>query len=510
MSIVVRRLACVDLPSFPLQLLVRRHPEWRDLPSAVVTQDTPQGEILQINRAARRAGILPGQLYASALSLCTYLRAGTVTDEDVNSGVELVARRLDRFTPSVEAVEGEPGVFVADASGLERLHETPVAWGEAVSGDLEEVHLKCTVAVGFTRFGSYALARSRRGVIVPDDPAAEAAAARGTSLEHMGLPSTVRDDLFKLGVRTVGQLLELPPGGLLERFGPGAHRLFHMAAGTAWCPIDPRRFPDPPVRRAQLDFPDSDSTRLLFLAKRLIAPLLREVADRGEALAELQMKLDLDHAPDRSESISPAAPTLDQPQILDLVRLRLESMNLEAGVVEMTLFARTVTATVDQLRLFREHAGRDPEAADRAFARIKARFGHDSVVRARLVDGHLPEASFRWEPLPPTPPSEQVFPRAAGAKRESESPRQSTLIRRIFEKPIPMNTRPVCGPSGVHLRGLEHEPVVKVTGPYIISGGWWHREQHREYHFAQTADGQIMWVYFDRSRRRWYLHGTVE
>jgi protein ImuB len=57
---------------------------------------------------------------------------------------------------------------------------------------------------------------------------------------------------------------------------------------------------------------------------------------------------------------------------------------------------------------------------------------------------------------------------------------------------------------------MGYEPVIRVTGPYLVSGGWWHREVTREYHFAETKDGQILWIYYDRRRRRWFVQGTVE
>ena len=53
---VVDRMACVDVPAFPLQLLIRRYPEWTALPAAVVEYDRPQGVILWVNEPARRAG----------------------------------------------------------------------------------------------------------------------------------------------------------------------------------------------------------------------------------------------------------------------------------------------------------------------------------------------------------------------------------------------------------------------------------------------------------------------
>jgi protein ImuB len=79
--------------------------------------------------------------------------------------------------------------------------------------------------------------------------------------------------------------------------------------------------------------------------------------------------------------------------------LRLESLQLAAGAIEIELTAETCTATSEQLRLIREGPARDLEAANRALARLRAEFGDDAVVCARLIDGHLPEARFTWEPL---------------------------------------------------------------------------------------------------------------
>ena len=61
--------ACIDLPAFPLQLLLRKHPDWRLHPAAVVEADTPQGTILWINEKARVAGIRTGMRYAAEEAL---------------------------------------------------------------------------------------------------------------------------------------------------------------------------------------------------------------------------------------------------------------------------------------------------------------------------------------------------------------------------------------------------------------------------------------------------------
>jgi protein ImuB len=56
---------------------------------------------------------------------------------------------------------------------------------------------------------------------------------------------------------------------------------------------------------------------------------------------------------------------------------------------------------------------------------------------------------------------------------------------------------------------MGHAPFTRIVGPYVVSGGWWVREVYREYHFAETESGKIVWVYFDKKRRRWFVHGEV-
>jgi hypothetical protein len=58
--------------------------------------------------------------------------------------------------------------------------------------------------------------------------------------------------------------------------------------------------------------------------------------------------------------------------------------------------------------------------------------------------------------------------------------------------------------------GPRYGTVDKLIGPYVFSGGWWNREIQREYYFAETRRGDILWLYYDRVRRRWCLQGAVE
>ena len=491
-------LACVNLPAFPLQLLLRRRREWADYPVAVVAEDKPQASILWVNEKARRAGILPGLRYAAAASLAYELRAAGVSSAEIESGTTELLRRLARFSPQVEPAREEPGVFWLGVAGLNLLYSSLKEWSRMIHADLRAQNFRAHLVVGWTRFGTYALAKARQGITVFTDPAAEHAAALEVSLEDLDLERDLRDMLHKLGIKTVGAFLALPPGGLSERFGSEAYRLYQSASRELWTGLQPWTIKDPIRQKVLLDDPETDVTRLLFLIKRALHPILTVLAAQSEVLAELWIAFLVEKNGWCKEQIRPAAPTLDDVQVLDLVRLRLESVQFSAGVMEIELVAGAVPATCEQLQFFAEGRTRDLDAANRALARLRAEFGDQAVVRARLTDGHLPEARFTWEPL-----QKVQTPRPqAGAPR--------TLVRRILAKPAPLASDPRSRDDGWLLLGPKFGSVDRLSGPYIFSGGWWTRAIHREYYFAETRRGALLWIYYDRPRRRWFLQGWAE
>jgi protein ImuB len=500
----VDRTACIDLPAFPLQILLRMHPDWRQHPAAVVEADTPQGTILWINEKARVAGIATGMRYAAGLSLASGLRAAVVSAREIEDQVSEIAELLRRFTPSVEPGEGEPGVFWLDAKGLTRLFGSLDEWASSLHAEIVRAGYYASVAVGFDRFAAYAVAKERRKgdkkfPVLFKTPADERAAAREVRLDRLALPTAGRDTLLKLGVTTVGQFVDLPLDGVGVRFGPEVRRLHRLASGALTQPLAPEHPDVPAMRRLILDDPELDALRILARIEVEIGPLLDEIGAKGRALAELQIGFRFERLGDHLESIQPAAPTLVPKTLLELIRLRLQAVKqLPDGVMEIALIARETPAATKQRELFAVKKRRDLEAGAKALARVKAALGDAAVVRAELRDAHLPEASFSWEPMTALT---EAKPRLVDEPR---------LIRRVYPTPVPLPPSERHEPDGWLLRGLEQGPVVKVQGPYLVSGLWWSRPTFREYHYAETKTGENLWVFYDRGKNRWYLQGEVE
>ncbi len=490
------RLACADLPAFPLQILLSRETSWRGLPAAVVEEDRAQGRILWVNERARRAGVLPGHRYARALSLASELRAGVVPREEIGESSRRIADALRRLTPDVEPYANDAGAFFLSGAGLSGLFRSASAWGRSIRAALRDEGFESAVVVGFTRFGAYAVAKRGERLVTFEDLDAERRAAREVPLDRLGLAPELRDFLAKLGVRTVGDYLALPPEGLLLRFGDEAAKLHEIASGTLWDPLRPEAPVMPVEERIVLDdHPEGDSARLVFVIKGALVRLLAELAARGQALAALYVGLELERVERRADAtranvvnsqeelIRPAEPTLDAGVLLRLLHLRLESSPPSAAVREVRLRVAAVPARAEQLDLFRHMQRRDLRAAAEAIAQLRADLGNDAVQKAVLRDGHLPEAQFGWEPLDSVPSPK---PRPSGER---------SLVRRLHTKPLPLSVAP---------RGeVAH-------GPYVVSGGWWRAEVTRQYVFVETERGACLWLYYDERRGRWFLQGLVE
>lgn len=514
----MERLACVDFPEFPLQLLILKHPEWKRLPAAVVAQDKPQSEILWVSPEARAAGVLPGMRYAQGLSLATDLRAAEVPAEEVRAEVRQMADLLRRFSPEVEVSEEEPGVFWVNAAGLLGLFSSFDLWAQKVHATVTAAGLRASVVVGFRRFAVYAIAKGREGVLILRVPGEEDAILRGVSLSVLAIDPHLRDMLAKLGVHTVGEFLGLPAVAIRRRFGDKAARLYALALGDAHDPLAPA-FPVEPVTCVIfLDTPEGNSVRLLFTIQEHLHPLLAKLAKQGEVLRELEICFRLDQAgsgqrtplPGKVQNsemanreiggteralpaegatqalssssrreregeaptaspvegatqapiivvrIRPAEATLDETLIADLLRLKLEGSPLLAPAREIQVTAHGVPGSRQQIRLFLKAQRRDLAAANRALARIRAELGEEVVVRARLTDEHLPEARFTWEPLP-------------HLSRARPSPeRKPGLVRRLYSHPVPLRMISQQAREGQSIRDLHRDQVVRSWGPYVL------------------------------------------
>lgn len=504
------RITCVHVHALPLQILLRRNPAWRGQPTAVASHARPQAPIVAVNRAAHRARITVGMRCAAARALVPSLRVGVVAAEERADFCGELFLSLNDFSPRVEPCAELEGSFFLDPNGLAYLYGGLDAWTRALEQRLQGGRLVTSVITGFHRPRVHAIAQTHRGAWVLASPAHEATLVGPLRLSDLSLPPADCEALRALGVHTVLELLALERGALQDRFGASIGAL-HAALSTGDdVQISPTT-PHAPIEYTHhFDHAVHDRHRLLFAVKSSLAPLLRELSGRSLALRRILLTLRQERAAPVQDTLEPSAPTLDLMQLMDLARLRLEALIIPSPVTDLHLRVEGIEAPRTQLELFRTQTRRDLDAGDRALARLRASFGSSVVCVARPRAAHLPEARVDFVPT-----TSLRFPSAnthaaddiAAPSVPHRARAQPPFVRRIFTRPIPL--------PGPHHADVPHIPsrhgaIVRRSGPWRINGAWWARAVERDYYYLETSTGAILWVYIDRVRRRWFLHGEVD
>ncbi len=554
------RLACISLPKIDLQIVALRHPEWKKLPAVVVTEEKPLGTVTAANKLAYAAGVQPGMRYASALSICPELRAGVVVPEERDALRERLVDLLRKFTPSIEPARDDHALFWVNAAGLERIHGAPNDWANKVRDTIEREQLVCSIAVGFSRFGTYAAAKVKRQITIFESEEDETRAAVRAPLGVLPFDHETLLRLHHLAIHTVRDFIRFSPGALRRRFGTEVETIQRFARGEEDLPIQSVDEKQLLRREMRLLYPEGAMDALLHYQ----LSLLRELVSQAWAEQKLVSEITMEFCPEQwpgsleeciREEIRTAKPTIEQRKLERLLRLRLENVTFPGPGVRLALEVVVLPTERVQDDLFATRVRRSSAKALAALTEVTAELGNDAVHIASLVDAHLPEDQYSWQRIerlaPPRPLEETPDPEFAEetsivelTDEEADEEPKSPLIRRILAEPRPLARIP------------DEFAYPRMVGPYELSGGWWttqrgpgpvglpvgsgdsaRRNLHsegvargpesegllvgseeteyeaayrREYYYLQDRSGRILWVYYDVPDGNWYLQGIVE
>jgi protein ImuB len=284
-------VVCVLLPRFQLTVAAGERAGLLHVPVALAPEHGAQ-IIGEVSLAAEAFGVHPGMRLGEALARCPRL---TLIPPDPAGVAEAWERLLVRLESMGAAVEPErPGLVCFDARGLLRLHGGKLALseGEQVRSVLDAARHALRVSARFgvapSRFAAVAAAtkaRARRPVIVPG--------GRREAREYLApLPvallrarpalSELPESLERLGVRTLGELVAVPPRALADRFGKAGLLAHELASGGDGA-LRPR--PAREYLREELELPETTAgTQLERGLGLLIDRLLARRERRGRTL----------------------------------------------------------------------------------------------------------------------------------------------------------------------------------------------------------------------------------
>lgn len=377
-------IAHVDMDAFFVEVERRRRPGLRGVP-VVVGGLGGRGVVASASYEARRLGVRSAMPVVHARRLCPHARFLPPDHAVYRAASDDVFAVLHTFTPLVEALSVDEAFL--EISGLRLHYPDPTAVGRAIRAALRRVTgLPASVGLATSKF----IAKLASDAAKPDGllqiPAGEETAfLHPMSVQALwGVGEATLARLEELGVRTIGDLADLPAALLERRLGTalGSH-LARLARADDPRPVEPgsetKSISVEITYEADLTDPDRIEAELLRHADRL-AHRLRRSGMRGRTV---QLKVRFSDFTTVTRSHTLAAPVDTAHDLYEAARSLLERAGVARRPVRLLGLGADGLEPASAPRQLGLH-GTAWEDLEGAVDRIRARFGADAVRPARL------------------------------------------------------------------------------------------------------------------------------
>lgn len=406
-----------------------------------------------------------------------------------------------QFTPRVALLEDS---VVAEVSGSARLFGGMETLHGLIEAGAEELGAHVAWApTGMSALALVRLASSNRPCDGFGAPLAKM--LDPLPLEALTAVGLQQPTLARVGCRTLGDVRNLPRGGLSRRFDKSLLLALDQAYGLRPEVYEWLTVPEAFHARLELMSRVDTAPALLFGARRLLIQMAGWLAARrmGATAFTLRWCHDVMRAKDAGTggelTVRTAQPTQNVEHFAQLLAEHLAKVQLAAPAGDIELLATEVLPIVEESRSLIPETLRKGASTDLALERIQARLGDTSVRRPVLSADHRLEWMQSWQCK-------------QSARKKSDAPYELPLPTWVLDEPLRLIER--------DNRPYYQGPLQLLLGPDRIEGGWWHRSGEgedarplnvqRDYWLALSPHAGVLWVFQQRLARdqtAWFLHG---
>ncbi len=533
--------ACLFIPDFPVEAIIRFEPELRGRPVAVLAGRSPLEKVVALNEKARQIGVETGAT-KSQLEAWGDLVLRARSELQETSAHAALLDCAQSFSPEVENTV--PGTVLLNLAGVESLFGPLPKIASELARRASRMGLEANVAVAANPDAAVLAAHGFPGVtLIPQGREAE---RLGKLLVDVLLNIFSSDEdeatrwletFDRWGVRNLRALTALPEVPVAERLGQQGIRLLKLARGAASRSL--RVFECAPVfeEDIELEFPIVLLEPLAFLLNRMLEQVCARLGARALAAQELRLKLELvqkseDCDPEQTSTFTRTlrlpVPMLDTKVFLKLLQLDLQAHPPGAPILKIHLAAEPARPRSTQSGLFLP-VFPEPEKLELTLARIAGIVGQGRVGAVELLDTHR-EGAFQMLPFVPVQPEiKKTVRRKRNLSMQEEDDDISRGEENVQEKMTAVIALRLFRPAlraivnvkegkPVRLKCLHQKEIageiVWTAGPWRSSGDWsehegWSRE---EWDIAMPLGSEVILYRLveDRLSRNWWLEGTYD
>ncbi|MBL6455812.1 DNA polymerase Y family protein [Belnapia sp. T6] len=499
------RFLALHLPSLATNRLRRAEPRLPPTrPLATWAAFGNRRLLVAVDAAAEAAGLRPGQALADAQAIAPDLALQAAHPGADAQALQALAFWARRYTP-LAAVDPPDGLLL-DITGCAHLQGGEAALLRDALARLGRAGVAARGAVAGAPATAAALARARS-----DNPIVvngiEAVVAGPLPLgPALRLPLALLDELQRLGLRRVHDLLDLPRAPLARRFGQDLLDRLDAVTGRRRVVLQP--VTPPPDLTVVQDLLEPIITRagIEAVLDRLLDGFcrgLRQAQLGARRVALLAWRVD---GVVQEVAIGTGTPVREPRHLHRLFAEGLERLEPDLGFERMALEARATDSMAAGTQAGLGLGGRYDEAvAARDLAQLLDRLGQRlRVQRVSPVASHWPERAVAARslhgPEPAIPPGWDVQPWPV----------------LLFRRPQPVQAAApwqAGAPAMLPWRGRNHA-IQRAEGPQRLEPEWWRARpglQRRDYYRVELASGVRLWICRGESPEApaWLLHGYL-
>jgi protein ImuB len=479
--------------------------------------------VVAVDAGAEQLGLRPGLALAQARAMHPQLVA-IAEDADADArALAAIADACQRYTPLV-ALDPPDGLLL-DIAGCAHLFGGEYALADDLHTRLAGWRLHGRIAVADTIGAAWAGARygprvipGRRestSFVFPSEITDKLLAL--LPLTALRLDAEIVGALARVGLKHIGDILDLPRAPLAARFGAGLLLQLDRALGREREPLTPLRPVAPYLAEQRFAEPIAREEDVLAAIEKLAARLRRALEQRGDGARQIELALFRTDGEVRRLTVATSRPLRDPHDIRALFVERLavlaDSLDPGFGFDLARLSVLVAEPCPPQQTGFSDED--DGLALDRLVDRVSARLGRRRITRLVAPDSHIPELAAAALPAQ----SDIADPGWDAFRRHRAAADLAPRPLRLLARPEPIEVVamvPEGPPLRFRWRRALHE-VIAVEGPERIEGAWWSEGEvsgpARDYFRVEDKTGLRFWLfraglYRDTAAPAWFLHGT--
>jgi len=360
-----------------------------------------------------------------------------------------------------------------------------------VKHDLSSFQIETKFGLAATPKAAYVVSFSRQTQLVQSAPKTLNYAA----IEHLDIDSRIIRKLHHCGFKTLKCIQAIPNAELGSRFG----KEFVYYLEQLWGHLaDPQIAALPPETfHASVDFsePIRNLAWIQQQLERLLGDLTEFIKLRQLVCRSFTWRFYRENNKLlKTVTIGLSAKQNTQSVFQELTQLKLAETQLdwEFSCIELT------SVQLVPIQLFNDDLF-EPQENQQQFNQLVdkliSRLGHTALFRVHPEPEQLPElANGRKHAI------------TEGVKEKQTNYGTRCSIEPFKDEPLWLLEQPK------RLAQQEQQPIFEgpltiIHGPNRISSHWWAKLQSRDYFIVRQRSGRLLWVFFERGKRSWYLHG---